>query len=63
MRNNGGLEEDVNSRSGNMGICMYFLQCILAVESIAFVNCQGEKAVSQGEEYRLPLRFLACDIF
>lgn len=51
MRNNGGLEEDVNSRSGNMGICMYFLQCILAVESIAFVNCQGEKAVSQGEEY------------
>lgn len=44
-----------------MGIRTYISQRILEVEPIAFVDCQGEKAVGQREECRVPLRFLACD--
>ena len=51
MRNRDGLEESINNRGRNMVTCMYISQCILEVESIAFVNgLSGVGESSESEE-------------
>lgn len=48
MRNRDGLEEGIHNGGRNMVTCTYISQCILEVESKAYVN--GLSGVGEGSE-------------